>query len=265
MPSYAVIGASRGIGLEFIHQIAKKPDAVVFAVARDVNAPHLKAFAEDYKNVHVVQGDVAEHRSMARAADEVAALSGGTLDVLIHNAARMNSAQIFRGFDDYKDLDELDEDFRDAFNVNTLGVIHSITAFLPLLLLSTASTRKIAVISSGGALPARIVRTGEGDVVAYSTTKAAAVMVAAKFAARLASERFSIISLTPGVVDTSGTATATSERSFKDVADQLSRVGISTELLTPAQSVTAQLEVIDNLTAAQNGAVLSHEGDILQW
>lgn len=131
-----------------------------------------------------------------------------------------------------KDLDELDEDFRDAvgaisryhqfrqilmkhsqFNVNTLGVVHSITAFLPLLRLSTASTRKIAVISSGGALPARIVRTGEGDVVAYSTTKAAAVMVAAKFAARLASERFSVISLTPGVVDTSGTATATCKSS----------------------------------------------------
>ncbi|KAI0819436.1 NAD-P-binding protein [Trametes gibbosa] len=265
MPSYAIIGASRGIGLEFIHQIAKKSDAMVFAVARDVNAPLLKRFAAEYKNVHIVQGDVVDHRSMARAAEEIAALSGGALDVLVHNAARMNSAQIFRGFDDYKTIDELDEDFRDAFNVNTLGVIHSISAFLPLLRLSTASTRKIVVISSGGALPARIVRTGEGDVVAYSTTKAAAVMVAAKYAARLASERFAVISLAPGIVDTSGTATATSQRSFKDVADQLSQAGVSAELLTPAQSVAAQLEVIDNLTSTHNGAFLTYKGETCQW
>lgn len=127
-----------------------------------------------------------------------------------------------------KDLDELDADFVDAvsteppfamsrpfelspqqFKINTLGVVHSVSAFLPLLQRSTAPTRKIVVISSGGAIPARVVRTSETGIVAYCTTKAAAVMVAAKYAARLATERFAVVSMNPGVVDTSGTAAAT--------------------------------------------------------
>ncbi|OJT11341.1 Homoaconitase, mitochondrial [Trametes pubescens] len=208
MLTYAVIGASRGIGLEFVQQLAQKPDTVVFAVVRDVTSAYLQPVAAAHKNVHVIQGDVADHRSLARAAEEIAATSGGVLDVLIHNAARMNSAQIFRGFEDYKDLDELDADFVDAFKINTLGAVHSVSAFLPLLQRSAAPTRKIVVISSGGALPARTVRTSETGIVAYCTTKAAAVMVAAKYAARLATERFAVVSMNPGVVDTSVTAAA---------------------------------------------------------
>ncbi|KAI0364050.1 NAD(P)-binding protein [Pilatotrama ljubarskyi] len=98
MPSYAIVGASRGIGLEFVRQLARKPDATVYAIVRNVNSPHLQPVMAEHSNVHAIQGDVVDHRSLARAADRIAALSGGALDVLIHNAARLNDAHFVYGF-----------------------------------------------------------------------------------------------------------------------------------------------------------------------
>ncbi|KAI0776591.1 NAD-P-binding protein [Trametes elegans] len=259
MPSYAVVGASRGIGLEFVRQLAAKADSEVFAVVRDVGSSLLKPLTDQHKNLLIIQGDVADHRSLERAAKEIVAVTGGALDVLIHNAARMNSTHIFRGFDDYKDLDELDADFIDAFKVNTLGVVHSVSAFLPLL--RQGVKKEIVVISTAGASPALTVQHNSTGVVAYSTTKAAAVMVAAKYAVSLKPEGFTVISVHPGVVDTSETATEAHSFSFQSVVDGLIAIGVKAELLTPTQSVQAQLKIIDGLTTAQNGAFVSYAGD----
>ena len=89
--------------------------------------------------------------------------------------------------------------------MNTLGVIHGISAFLPLLRSSTAGLKKIVVISSSGAVPSRVLRTGEADIVAYCTTKAGALMATTKWALRLKDEGFAVVSLNPGMVDVTGT------------------------------------------------------------
>ncbi|KAI0640955.1 NAD-P-binding protein [Trametes meyenii] len=261
MPSYAVIGASRGIGLEFVRQLAAKPDNQVFAIARNVNYALLKALADENGNVHIIQGDVVDHRSLERAAQEAARMSGGALDVLIHNAARIDVTLMMRGYGDYKDLDELDEDFIDAFKVNTLGTIHGITTFLPLL--RKGDAKKIITISTNGAAPSATVRYGFCQGVAYGTTKAATVMVAAKYAAALKGEGFTVISLHPGVVDTAATAPNLPEGfSYQIAVDMLNTLpGMpKVELLTPAQSVLKQLQVIEGLTPAQNGAFIDFDG-----
>ncbi|KAI0351228.1 NAD-P-binding protein [Trametes cingulata] len=257
MPSYAVVGASRGIGLEFVHQLAKKPNTTVYAVVRNVASSLLEPVVAEHKNVHVIQGDVVDHRSMTRAAEAVFALSGGVLDVLIHNAARLDGAKIFRGYDDYTDLDELDEDLIDAFKVNTLGIIHGVSAFLPLLRRGT--TKKIIILSTVGASPKYTVAWGAATGVAYSITKASGVMVAAKYAAGLKHEGFLVVSIHPGVVDTSGTAPEAGE--WRDVAKAMTEAGLPAELLTPVRSVEAQLRLIDRLTPESNGALLSYTGE----
>ncbi|KAI0640956.1 NAD-P-binding protein [Trametes meyenii] len=260
MPSYAVVGASRGIGLEFVRQLAAKLDDRVFAIARNANYPLLKSLAAENQNVYVIQADVVDHRSLESAAQEAARISGGALDVLIHNAARVDITLLMRGYSDYKDLDELDEDLIDAFKVNTLGAIHGIAAFLPLL--RKGSMKKIITISTVGASPGAIVNYGFGHGVAYGTTKAATVMVAAKYAATLKSEGFIVISLHPGVVDTVATATDAPEGfSYQPTVDALNAVpGVKVELLTPAQSVSKQLKVIGGLTPAHNGAFIDYNG-----
>ncbi|KAI0334277.1 NAD-P-binding protein [Cubamyces sp. BRFM 1775] len=263
MPSFAVIGASRGIGLEFVRQLARKSDSQVFAVVRDPHASYLQPDLEGHKNVHVIQADVTDPHSCQRAAQEISALCGGALDVLIHCAANTDRARIFRGFDDYRDLEELDVDFVDAFKVNALGVIHSISTLLPLLRRGTE--KKIVVLNTEGASPTLTLRSGAADVAAYCTTKAATAMITAKYATGLGHEGFVVVSMAPGLVNTSATAGAEATQAFQAVMDRMTEAGLRPELLTPEQSVVAQLKVIASLSAERNGEFLSYTGDVIPY
>ncbi|EJF64683.1 NAD(P)-binding protein [Dichomitus squalens] len=200
MPPYLIVGASRGIGLEYVVQLAKRPDAVVIALVRNpAKSTHLTSAIACLKNVHVVAGDVTEYRTLELAAKQVAEITGGGLDYLIHNAANLDPSTFFKGFDDYTDVEQLDADFIDAFKIDSLGPVHSIRAFLPLL--RASSTKKIIVLSTG------VVRhLGVANIAAYSMTKASGLLATTKYAVQLKDEGFVVISLNPGLVDTSATA-----------------------------------------------------------
>ncbi|KAI0742352.1 NAD-P-binding protein [Daedaleopsis nitida] len=265
MTSYAIIGASRGIGLAYVRLLAARPDATVFAVVRSAStAIHLNAAIHGLKNVHVVEGDVADYRTLEAAASQVSTLSGGTLDCLIHNAARTDSSRAFKGYESFEDMQELDEDFIDAFKVNTLGVIHGIAAFLPLLRASSALLKKIVVISTGGADPKTVLSYGIADMAAYQITKAAALMATTKYALKLKDDRFVVVSLTPGLVDVSDTfgehGDAAAKARVKAAAEKLLEAGAPIVLQTPEESVGDQLRVIDALRSEDNGLLLAHTG-----
>ena len=90
------------------------------------------------------------------------------------------------------------------FKVNTLGMIHAVTAFLPLL--RAGRTKKIVVIGSAAG-DSKFVRTfGLGDMAAYGMTKAAALIATTKWAVKLQDEGFVVVTMSPGLVDTSETA-----------------------------------------------------------
>ncbi|KAI0674059.1 NAD-P-binding protein [Trametes maxima] len=261
--SYAVVGASRGIGLEFVRQLAGRKDSIVFAVVRNKQrGTHLAAAVAGLENVHIIEGDVADHKSIARSAEEISSIAGGKLDYLIHNAAKTDSATFFLGYDDYTDLDELDNDFIDAYKANALGVIHSISAFLPLL--RAGATKKIVVIGSEGGHPAFVTATNAAAVTAYGMTKAAAEIATLKWALKLKDEGFVVITLSPGLVNTSGTSGQTGKS-----AEELASIFAATEkavaelgynMQTPEQSVKAQLKIIDGLQPSDNGNFLSYSG-----
>ncbi|RPD58582.1 NAD-P-binding protein [Lentinus tigrinus ALCF2SS1-6] len=288
MPSYAVIGASRGIGLAYVRQLATRPDTTVFAIVRNASAStHLTKATAGLKNVHVVEADIADYASVERAAKQVAKVTGGTLDVLIHNAARTDPATIYLGFDQLyvvaasyavysrsrdaptpsPSMDALDADFIEAYKINALGVIHSIAAFLPLLRASTAPTKKVVVISTPGADLNFIRAAGVGDMAAYGITKAAGLMAATKYAVKLKDEGFVVVSLAPGVVDTGETmgesGNPDASAGVAQFVEGMNAKGIPMELLTPEQSVAAQLKTIDALTLEQNGAFLNYTGE--EW
>ena len=88
--------------------------------------------------------------------------------------------------------------------VNSLGPVHSITAFLPLL--RASKTKKIIVIGSAASDPKAILSMRLANLCAYGMSKGAAVVATAKFALQLKDEGFVVVTLYPGLVNTSGTA-----------------------------------------------------------
>ncbi len=94
----------------------------MFAVVRNASkSTYLQAVAKDAKNIHVVEGDVADYPSLQvgttsrvmyppallitcihsqKAAERVSEVTGGKLDYLIHNAARVEAETLSKGFDD---------------------------------------------------------------------------------------------------------------------------------------------------------------------
>lgn len=267
MPSYAVIGASRGIALELVRQLAASPDNVVFAVVRNIaTSTHLTAFVTESKrnNVHVLQADVVDHVALKAAATRAAEITGGSLDVLIHSAARMEYTTMFKTLTDYEDDEKLEEDFLEYFKVNTLGVTHSINAFLPLLRQGT--TKKIVVISSIAG-ERNIAWDLRIDVMAaYSASKAATHMVLTKYAVLLESEGFTVVSLFPGMVDVSATAVGPlSADLLTDIGSLLEKFkkadpNVDLTPLSLENGTRSLLEAIHSFGPADTGAVRSAEG-----
>ncbi|KAI0747067.1 NAD-P-binding protein [Daedaleopsis nitida] len=267
MTIYAVVGASRGIGLEYVRQLAARPDAIVFAVVRNARkSNHLNAAISGMENVHVVEADVADHTTLERAAKQVSEISGGKLDCLIHNAARMDVDSVFKDIESFGSMQQLDADFITAYKTNALGVIHSITAFLPLLRASTANLKKIVVVSTGGADHKLVLHCGIANMTAYGMTKAAALMATTKWAIKLKDEGFVVVSLSPGLVDTTDTLGESGDPEAKAMVKVIASnfpqpVGGSPVFLqSPAESVADQLKLIDALKPSDNGLLLAHTG-----
>ncbi len=82
-------------------------------------------------------------------------------------------------------------------------MVHGITAFLPLL--RAGPTKKIAVLGTDGAIPNTVYALGLPDLSAYSMSKAAAMLATAKWALQLKDEGFTVVTLAPGLVDTTDT------------------------------------------------------------
>jgi len=268
MPSYAVIGGSRGIGLETVRQLAAVGHNTVFVTVRNIaTSTHLATFLSESgaTNVHVLQADSTDHRAMKAAAAQVAEKTGGTLDVLINNAGLMGRKSSFRGLTDFEDEDELDPYFMEAFQVNVLGFIHSVNAFLPLL--RKGSAKKIALISSGAGDPELIWKARVEIAAAYGVTKAAANMAMTKYAALLESEGFVVIALAPGHVDISATAierrqpNPERDAAMARMAQKLSAVIPNFNLapLSPSVAVNWILKTIDHAGPADTGSFIQRE------
>ena len=82
-----VSGANRGIGLGLATTIAKRPNTIVFAGARDPSAQALKDLSAKYPNVYPVKlnsGNKEDNEAAAKYIEEKA----GQLDVIIANAGK---------------------------------------------------------------------------------------------------------------------------------------------------------------------------------
>ncbi|TFY65639.1 hypothetical protein EVG20_g5446 [Dentipellis fragilis] len=264
MPSYAVTGANRGIGLAFVRQLSAKPENVVFALVRNLNTTeNLKNLKRS--NVHILKADISNIAELKAAAAEVAKITGGSLDVLINNAAYLALDRMGLHLDGYPKGQEqlLEEDLLTFYRVNVIGVVHTINIFLPLI--KKGSLKKVIVISSGaGDLDFTVAGTFAVNAP-YSISKAAVNMVVAKYAGEYKEQGIAFLALSPGMVDTTPPGAApitTLEWMQKEVEKFKKVVPDLPPPLTPDESVLKMFKVIDALSVDNNsGAFISQNGD----
>lgn len=88
----------------------------------------------------------------------------------------------------------------DSFNVNVIGVVKTINAFIPLI--KQSSIKKVITISTGMADP-DLVNTFEIDNAApYTISKSATNMTIAKYNALYKKDGVLFLAISPGLVDT---------------------------------------------------------------
>ncbi|MFE7016000.1 SDR family oxidoreductase [Streptomyces sp. NPDC057651] len=188
-----VTGAGSGIGRATAFAFAEAGSRVV-AVDRDTESA--TRTAEMAQLIGAPQAwaetvDVADEQAMEKLAEKVAA-EYGIVDVLVNNAGIGLSGSFF---------DTTPEDWKKVLDVNLWGVIHGCRLF----------GKQMAERGQGG----HIVNTASAAAFqpskalpAYSTSKAAVLMLSECLRAELAGQGIGVSAICPGLVNTNITATA---------------------------------------------------------
>jgi NAD(P)-dependent dehydrogenase (short-subunit alcohol dehydrogenase family) len=229
MPTALITGASRGLGLEFCHQLQAR-GWTVHACARSAgDTAALPGLT--YHNV-----DVADFAAIDRLAET---LAGASIDLLINNAGlgpRHNA-----------EIGDIDYDlWRRVMDVNTLAPIKMIEAFVDQV---ARSDRKLVVsISSELGSLTQVDRNGlgrSGAWLSYRVSKAALNMAHQAIKYRLSEQGITSVLLHPGWVATG--------------------LGGMNAPTSPAASVEALLKLIGRLTPQDHGLFLGSDGQPIPW
>lgn len=193
-----VTGATRGIGLETVRQLAAAGVHTLLAGrdrAKAVDAA-LKLQAEGLP-VEAIELDVTDTASLSAAADAIAK-KHGKLDILINNAGILVDTM------GLKVSEQTIDTWRKTFDTNVFGLIATTQAFLPLLHKSDAG-RIVNVSSLLGSLamhsdPASPIY--DFKVPAYNVSKSAVNAWTVQLAYELRDSKVKINTIHPGYVKT---------------------------------------------------------------
>lgn len=208
MPTtWLITGASRGIGLEFVRQLAARGERVL-ATARDpAKAPELARLA-----AAVLPMEATDDRSVLALRDR---LEGQAVDVLVNNAGVSSQT---------KNLAELTSE-------SLLGVLH-VNAAAPMVVTRAAlpalrrGQRKLVVNISSQL--GSITNNSGGSTYGYRASKAALNMLTVCAANELRGEGFTCVAFHPGWVRTDmggPEAPLTPERSVSSMLSAFDRLG----------------------------------------
>ncbi len=232
MGNYVITGSNRGIGFEFVKQLAARGEKVFATCRTPSDASDLNLLANKRKHaITVLPLDVTDDASIAAARKEVGRRVD-SVDVLINNAA------IYPRLSNFDTLTR--DQLQSTLDTNTFGPMMVTQAFLDLLKVRRQS--KIVNISSHlGSINNR----KDGQFFPYSTSKAALNMMTRLLAFDLLRDGIIVVAMNPGWVRTD--------------------MGRSEAPLAPSESVRGMLRLIDGLTAMSAGRFLVWNGSQLPW
>ena len=192
-----VTGANKGIGREVARRLAElEMTVLVGARDRERGEAAVEGLRKTSRDVHLVNLDVADEQSVARAAAEVAERFG-KLDVLVNNAGIAVGAAA--------PSSQRVEAMRQIFATNVFGAVSVTQAFLPLLEKSPAA-RIVNVSSALGSLGLAADPESPiaqlGSLFGYAASKTALNAFTVRLAHELRDKRIKVNAACPGYVAT---------------------------------------------------------------
>lgn len=181
-----VTGAASGIGLECARALARQGAHVVIS---DRNAAPLVELEREIRAMGVrcisIACDVADVDSVAALAAATHA-AVGPLDVLVNNA----------GIAYLGSFEETRIDWwRRTLDINVLGIVHCIQAFLPAMKAAGGGRKIVNVASLAGVAPAP-------NMSAYAASKHAVIGLSETLALELHDSPVSVLVVCPGIINT---------------------------------------------------------------
>ncbi|MFD8949056.1 SDR family oxidoreductase [Streptomyces xanthophaeus] len=208
-----VTGAASGIGRATAFAFAEAGARVV-AVDRDAEGAARTADMARLVGAPEAWGecvDVSDEQAMEKLAVKVAA-EYGIVDVLVNNAGIGLSGPF---------LETTSEDWKKVLDVNLWGVIHGCRIFGRQMAERGQGGHIVNTASAAAYLPSK-------TLPAYSTSKAAVLMLSECLRAELASKSIGVSAICPGIVNTN--ITATSRFAGVDAAEEKRRQERSSRL-----------------------------------
>jgi uncharacterized oxidoreductase len=178
-----ITGGTSGIGLALARALLARRNTVVVTSR---NPAKLDAVRRETPTLHAIEGDVTREVEMAELLTRVQADFGG-LDVLVNNAAVLNSYD-FLGVEDH--FAQLEEEVA----TNLLGIVKVTKLALPLLL----RRPEAAVVTMSSA----VAYAPASSLPIYSATKAAVHSLSQSLRLQLAGTPVKVLEVVPPWVDT---------------------------------------------------------------
>ncbi|KAJ7154579.1 hypothetical protein C8R46DRAFT_1117798 [Mycena filopes] len=223
-----VVGASRGLGLALVEELAATSNTQAIGTVRSRSGAldHLPS------TVEILTLDMADEDSITKAAATIP-----ELDTVIINAAVGNRDPVTTSSTDVLST---------YLNVNVLGPHRAIRAFLPAL--RARKTRRIIVISSSSAsIGGQALPGSKGLAGSYGVSKAALNMLAVQCHKELGEEGFTVVPVHPGWVAT-------------DMGNAHGPGGTP-----PATAAKAILKLVDGLTPKDSATFYKFDGETMPW
>jgi len=179
------------------------------------------------------------------------------LDVLINNAALLVHERGGLTIDAFPDEETLEEDF--TLYTNTLGPIHTINGFIPLL--RKGPMKKCIVISTTAGSPKVALQSGITQFVEYGISMAGLNLAVAKFVGRFKEEGLIFVSVTPGMVKTMPGPDEEVDKLLEPFTKKIREGYPDFEgPITVERSVGDMIALIDRITIADSGTFIHRDG-----
>ncbi|KAF2749074.1 NAD(P)-binding protein [Sporormia fimetaria CBS 119925] len=241
--TWLIVGASRGIGLEFVKQLMARGERII-ATVREQWASHASALwgeaGNDHGRCQMYICDVLSEESIVKFVSQISAIPNLKIDYVVINAGVLRYP--------CRSTEMSFEEFAFHLHTNTIGPI--ITA--QKLLQSQIPIGTIVFMSGDSGSQAQF-REMEDGFAAYAASKAALNMAIRHMAAELKrkDDDTIILAMHPGEVNT-----------------DMQNVGVTWQVhgvITPEESVSKMMDVIQSKGIQHSGTFWTYENQPYPW